>query len=371
MIVICSLCLPADAAVTGAYKSGDYISSQSVDGDNLFVTFKFDDTPILFSEIVNDLSVNDNLFQFNPNSSVEYIGRGFTTTEYTSKWLLRMYLGGKKSWAEYPAPDNGVFYVGDIMPGATINVSCGFKFESSCESKQSYPFNDITYVTRVGMFYYDADGDYLGRHLITEETAVHSEAMGIQHEHDVDVNHEFTLESNVSYILPFYDVDVVLNGEQYCKWNFYAFAYPFTMSTSVSMIYKESLTMEAIRDDLGDISDTMDEILGVLDKDMEVDVGSSDFSSVGDGMSSAVDAVSGVMSAGSSSVSDLADSSVMGGTLTALASGLSVAFSDDFQITLCGLTFNPFEKWVTVIGGFSLIALMVAYIFRKRGGGDS
>lgn len=126
--------------------------------------------------------------------------------------------------------------------------------------------------------------------------------------------------------------------------------------------------MTVIKDKLTDIGGKLDDISGALNGDANVDVGVSDFSGANDTLNNAMQTAGTVMDAGSDSVSDIANSSVMAGTLASLGSGLSVAFSDEFKINLCGMSFNPFALWVAVIGGFSLIALMVAYIFRKRGG---
>lgn len=57
-------------------------------------------------------------------------------------------------------------------------------------------------------------------------------------------------------------------------------------------------------------------------------------------------------------------------TLTTLGSGLDALF-EGHEVTICGVTANPFELVVTILAIAILLPLALKFIFRKWGSGSS
>lgn len=114
-----------------------------------------------------------------------------------------------------------------------------------------------------------------------------------------------------------------------------------------------------------DIKNMMDEaIYGESGVDSNITSWDDFGDSFYDGMADVNDAIG----AGADLVSGMVSSAPMVTTLTSIG-GLMDVFFEGNELTLCGVTFNPFSSAVIVFGGFSLIMLVIVYIFRKRGDG--
>ena len=124
------------------------------------------------------------------------------------------------------------------------------------------------------------------------------------------------------------------------------------------------------------------EILGEVEKQLEqngqklddiingesgIDAGVTDFGSVGNDMQSAGNQANSAIGDGLGTLGDLAGSGAVTSTLAVLGGAIASVFVGN-EVTLCGMTFNPFEVLVVVLGAVSLLGLFLAYIFRKRGG---
>lgn len=253
------------------------------------------------------------------------------------------------------------FDVSDILPGSPID----FSYEVWCDLDWTHVL-EVTVKCRLDCYYYDSNGLYLG---VVEgdqyvETLVSD---GANDETSLDV-HAFTVSgsfpANAYYIVPCIRFDILPSEDGF---TFTFGSSHFDLYVDIDTVLENSNTLNSINDKLADVNNTLGSIDSALNADADIDAGVSDFSGAADDINNAMQSAGTVMNAGSDSVSDIVNSSAMTGTIQSLAAGLSVAFSDEFQINLCGMSFNPFALWVTVIGGFSLIALTVAYLFRKRG----
>ena len=348
--------VPANAMVL--YNPADYITDVVVDGNTKTVFYTFDDFTPIYATLVNGDYVRD------ANGRILYESGDFIKQEYTTDLLSvawQVYMTGSVGYNTV-RDDTKLIDVSGIMPGASIDVT-GY-FHINFVGNQ-IPHDSINFTYCWGFICYGVDGS--GQMLTTDPVTSTIPGGGTSGT-NIDVSTAFTIPRDISYVLPYFRVELSDFDED--AWNFETQLrlYPLTMSCDVNMIYQQSQQMDAINNKLNDIDNKLDDINGVLNGDANVDAGVSDFSGANDTLSNAMQSAGVVMDAGSDNVSDIANSSVMAGTLASLGSGLTVAFSDEFQVNLCGMSFNPFTLWVTVIGGFSLIALMVAYIFRKRGG---
>lgn len=215
---------------------------------------------------------------------------------------------------------------------------------------------------------------------------------------DLVLSDSLTISSDIRYIIPYLEVTGSDTYTLTC-WKFGNQAPSISWSCSIDAVEDDSLLMQAINSQLGDIGDSLDDIssgidsandklddvndnLGKIDssiqdindtltRPVDVDVGKADFSSAGDDLSSAMGDASSAMGDAHVHLVNMSNSGLMTSTLTSLASGLSAAFSGRHRIRICGLDINPFNLWVVVFGGISLIVLIINYIFRKRGGGGS
>ena len=260
--------------------------------------------------------------------------------------------------------DRNRILVSDIIPGCPIDISfsVGVTYGVYGVSDGFEYYNGYT----AGFYTYDKNGKYLDTVSLRVVNSVTSNGRDVfGHVYEISG----TIPLNAYAILPWFKLDSWL-GDYDPDLRIEVNITPgvLKLSTAVDSIVEQSHQMTVIQNKLDDIGGKLDDISGALNGDANVDAGVSDFSGANDALSNAMQSAGVVMDAGSDSVSDIANSSVMAGTLSSLGSGLAVAFSDEFKVNLCGMSFNPFTLWVTVIGGFSLIALMVAYIFRKRGG---
>lgn len=118
------------------------------------------------------------------------------------------------------------------------------------------------------------------------------------------------------------------------------------------------------------LGDRIVEALGALGGDFSgevpLDPGVSDFGSAADTVGDALAGANDSVTAGSNLASGFVSSSAMTGTLVALGSCVDVFFTGN-EVTICGMTLNPWDGMITFCGSMALISLVLAYVFRKRG----
>lgn len=351
-LIVCAVAIPANAAEY--LKPSDYLEEVTAEGNTKTAHYSFRELDWLITAWNSTTGVYEDY-----NNDVYY----FPDVSYKQA-LFQAYPFGGPVYGD-SLPWNGVaFDVSDILPGSPIDFEFPFYVRVRWDTYESV---DVHVSCTYGMAYYNKDGAYLN----TIYGASQSLDFSMQETISKEWEEKFTISGSIpaiaSYIVPFVKVDTVFS-DFVPDMQIHFGGGSFDLYIDVNTVIENSNMMHSINNKLDDIGNKLDDISGALNGDANVDAGVSDFSDANDTLNNAMQSAGTAMNAGSDSVSDIANSSVMAGTLASLGSGLAVAFSDEFKVNLCGLSFNPFTLWVAVIGGFSLIALMVAYIFRKRGG---
>lgn len=114
---------------------------------------------------------------------------------------------------------------------------------------------------------------------------------------------------------------------------------------------------EVIRDQLG----------GFINGDHGFNSGGSDFSGAADGLQNSQQQMAGAIAGGMGTLSGMMGSKEMVSTLTTLGMGFNAVF-EGHEVTICGVTANPFGLAVSLLTIALLLILALNYIFRKRGG---
>jgi len=125
-------------------------------------------------------------------------------------------------------------------------------------------------------------------------------------------------------------------------------------------------------DYLENIDGKLDEIGGAVDDlvngDHGFDSSGSDFSSAGDDLANSSAQMSDAMSGGMDYLSGMVTSTAFLTTVNTLDSAFDAVF-EGHEVTICGITANPFVLLVSIGAVAILIPLALKYVFRKRGGG--
>lgn len=289
MVIVTALTPTAKAAVV-AYNASDFVKVKVASGENLRVHYVFD---TIIPEIVlyeNDVVSDD----FYPTPSTTGTSTVYpfevATKPYVRSALIRMFMAGHRAYANSPAYNNGCIYVGDIIPGSPLQVSCGYKWYTISSSGQALmPLNDITVNFNIGMYYYGADGSYLGRYILTEKTVNYNEYDEPQSVY-IDLTYEWVISQDVAYIAPFYDINVTWpqDAQEYSHWSFSVTAYPFTLTADVNMIYENSQTMDKVVDQLEELNDRMDEVISGGEAGAELEDESGKLDDAGDALGDAM-----------------------------------------------------------------------------------
>lgn len=356
-VVLILTSMPVFAAY-GAIDPADYITAVVVDGDTKKVTYTFDGiAPYLI-----DTRNNSTYYQGVVSDTYQV---GLDSTMLSAG--LRFYAMGKKFYSGQAIYNGSAIDISDILPGATLDISFGFV---------TY-FDNLTDPARATVSYrgtavcYDSAGKYL--------RAVESERTSSGLSDDITspkgILLNLSVSPDVAYIALYstYTVSVPHGGALID-----VEPQPVTMTVPVNMIAEQSNMMQTVIDKMGDIdnnldgvNDKLDHIGGVLDSTVDFDSSISDFGNVAGDAGNAMNEAGEVISDAGNMIGGMMSNNVMVNCLTGVSQLARLMFSDDYQIRICGLTINPFEAWVVIGGGLALVGLIMAYIFRKRGGGGS
>ncbi len=139
----------------------------------------------------------------------------------------------------------------------------------------------------------------------------------------------------------------------------------------IDLLNKTNQTLNKVYNKLYYMDWSMTDIKNQLDEAIYgpsgVDSSDTDFWYAADDLVDGMDDVNSAIGAGADMVSGMVNAAPMVTTLTSLGGVLDVFFGNTGQLTICGVTFNPLSAAVIIFGGFSLILLVIAYVFRKRG----
>lgn len=136
----------------------------------------------------------------------------------------------------------------------------------------------------------------------------------------------------------------------------------------------DSAINQQIRDKLDQLGDQQNQTNEKLDDafygDHGFDSSNSDFSGIGSDLSNSAGQAQDAMNAGMDSLGSMMDSDAFQGTLTVLAAGIDAVFTGH-EVTICGVTGNPFTLLTGVAAIAIILMLAMKFIFRKWGSGGS
>lgn len=138
------------------------------------------------------------------------------------------------------------------------------------------------------------------------------------------------------------------------------------MAFNISALEEQSKTQQQILDKLDKIEGSMDDY---INGNHGFDPGGSDFSGAVGDLNNSQQQMGDAMSGGMNALGGMMGSPQMLGTLTTLGSAFDAVF-EGHEITICGVTANPFTLLVSILAIAVLIPLALKYVFRKRGGGS-
>lgn len=130
--------------------------------------------------------------------------------------------------------------------------------------------------------------------------------------------------------------------------------------------------VQAVMDAVGKTNEKLDGLGDsfdlIISGDSGVDSSVTDFNDVSVSFSGTLSDANAVIDSGVASLNGFVSSQQMFGTAAAVGSILTAAFVGN-EISLCGISGNPFELAVIFFGSMGVIVLVITYVFRKRGGG--
>lgn len=124
---------------------------------------------------------------------------------------------------------------------------------------------------------------------------------------------------------------------------------------------------DQVQDKLDQIGSGVDEL---VNGNLGFDSSGSDFSSAAVDLQNSSSQMSDAMSGGMDYLGGMVSSAAFLTTVTTLGSAFDAVF-EGHEVTICGVTANPFVLLVSVAAMAILIPLALKYVFRKRGGGGS
>lgn len=247
-VTLATLSPAAHAAVTyQVYKPEDYYAGSVVDGNTKTVSFVFDGvTP------VTALWLDGGMLGSYSGSPTFTMGRG-------SEIITRTCFFGVMNWPGKPC-NGGVLDVSDIMPGAEINLEAVFNVKFHFHNAPVED-GDMPFTLQYGAYCYDADGSYLTHVYSGSETGAFDYNAGDDFTFNVYRVGEIVLPANVTYVAPFVQL-VTQTANFYWSADLDLSISPqtFKMSTDINMIYEQSQTMDAIKNELGEINDQLGDL---------------------------------------------------------------------------------------------------------------
>lgn len=260
-LVLFSFVTPVRADIVGtSINAMDYVVDTTIVGDTKTVTFKFIGVNYCVNVWTQPSGVKSFCLGYTP-------GRPWSPTwpDACTGFSSRTYFFGSEAFDNKPAP-SGVLDVSDIMPGASLDLVLGYDMSFEYSEYNVSATGDLIYSQ--GAFFYDSDGSYVETIYFPEYRQDISLSGSEIFRFDFPAS--LTIPSGISYILPFVSINMTMDSGYYLNsCNVYFIPSSFEMSVDINMIYENSQTMDAIKDQLGDISqgiqDTNDKLDDVND----------------------------------------------------------------------------------------------------------
>lgn len=249
------LCAPAYAAID-AYDPYDYVGDITVMGDEKKVTFDFTGLPWCLNIWENPGSIKTTRFGITGEA---YSFRA--ANEASNNLTSRIFLCGQEQYEGQVLKSNNSIYIGDIMPGASVDIGMifGLKMTHVGLRDSGYP---LSVFFNYGFFMFDKDGKYLGNHF--GYASNYEYPSNDVEEVTVYPSYQYTFSADVQYITPFLSWSASTDGS-IRDWLFEFIPYEFTCSTYINMIYEDSITMDRIQNKLDDLNDGIQDANDKLD----------------------------------------------------------------------------------------------------------
>lgn len=266
-VLLCSVCMPALAASWTTLVPADYISSVRYEGNIRKVTYDFGITPVVYYSATGQSGYFYNSLDLQIDGQV-----GFPVS-------FGVYPLGKYSESNYPLTHRSsggiAIDASDFKSEAVLALSSNFRVEVDLGYRSEYPvYAEESYLIGVSWSFlqFSETGDYLG--FLDGGSSTYNariQDMEDYYVYEYDVHHVSSIKipsPDVGYIVPWASVNLScaddIDGIHVISLSF-AFD-DFTITTSTDMLLKESLTMEAIEGELGDLNDKADTIINGSDE---------------------------------------------------------------------------------------------------------
>lgn len=266
-VLLCSVCMPALAASWTTLIPADHISSVHYEGNIRKVTYDFGIAPIVY-----------------------YFASGESGTFFTSKDIqidgqvgfplnFGVYPLGNYSESNYPLSHRSsggiAIDASDFKSEAVLSLSSNFRVEVDFGYHSEYPlYAEESYTIGVSWSFlqYSETGIYLG--FLDGGSSSHNARIRDMEGYylfEYDIHHSSSIKlpsADVGYIVPWASVSVNCADDiDGIHVNRLIFAFDdFTISAGTDMLLKESLTMEAIEGELGELNDKADTIINGSDE---------------------------------------------------------------------------------------------------------
>lgn len=253
-LVLASVLTPVNA-VSGYYDPADYIDDVVINGDTKTVYYDFAGVPWLFW-FYDSYSGSSTMIT---GDSASYMLVGATDFNCYAQPF-----GGQPSMGTI---SGGALDVSDIIPGSSIDFDTEFTVGIKWSGSDT---EDVTVTYSVVVYYYDANGAYMGISDIVRSSDIFDDLSSAGYQ-SVTKSLTGTIPVNAHYIIPSIVIscDWVDDGVGYgLTW--YMSDCNFTMAVDISMIQEQSNLMQSVNgklDELGDkIDDTNDKLDDANDK---------------------------------------------------------------------------------------------------------
>lgn len=321
--ILLIVCLAAPALAVTLIQPQDYIVNESSNGDT---------STLYISVPVEDLSVKLNVLNGNTYAELQ------STT--SNEMQVQFYSSVGKYWIGMQVFDK--LDITDIVDGSILNV----KF--NIDPDPSTAFVPTMGSTRYQVRYFDSAGQLL------DGVKFISVGSGLSF---TDNALNLTIDKPdgavaMTFILQFMDITTDRN-------------YTFVIGLESVNFVCDIPTMVRVQQETGRTNQLLNEL---VNGNHGFDSSGSNFGSDADNLAGAGDQMDSAMGSGMDSLGAMTNSPMFTGTLATLAGAMDAIFVGH-EITICGVTANPFTLAATILAIAILLPLALKYVFRKRGSG--
>lgn len=238
-------------AASSYYDPADYVDDVVINGDTKTVYYDFAGVPWLYWFYDN----YTNASTFITGDSAVCLVRGATDSR-----CYCMPFGGAPSMGTITG---GALDVSDIIPGSSIDFTTdftvGLQWRGSDVAQATVSFTVLVY-------YYNADGVYIGLSDIAKDSVVYEDLTSVGYQ-SISRSLSGSIPVNAHYIIPYIVVTCAVPTE-YANYglNWHVSNCSFTMSVDINMIQEQSNLMQSVNDKLDDLGGKIDDTNVRLDQ---------------------------------------------------------------------------------------------------------